>query len=47
MSVFYAALKQLGVVVLDGTKDEAHMAEDLELLRLDEADVAAVDAVLV
>ena len=46
MSVFYAALKQLGVVVLDGTKDEGHMAEDLELLRLDEADVAAVDGVL-
>lgn len=47
VSVFYAALKQLGVVVLDGTKDEGHMADDSELLRLDEADVAAVDAVLV
>ena len=47
VSVFYAALKQLGVVVLDGTTDEGHMADDSELLRLDEVDVAAVNAVLV
>ena len=48
VSVYYRALMQLGVVVLDGTKSMDHMREDLEVLEfeLDPADVAAIDAAL-
>ena len=44
VSVYYRALMQLGLVVLDGTKSTDHMREDLEVLEfeLDPADVAAV-----
>ena len=48
VSVYYRALMQLGVVVLDGTKSTDHMREDLEVLEfeLDPADVAAIDGAL-
>jgi diketogulonate reductase-like aldo/keto reductase len=48
VSVYYRALMQLGVVVLDGTKSMDHMREDLEVLEfeLDAADVAAIDGAL-
>ena len=48
VSVYYRALMQLGVVVLDGTKSTDHMREDLEVFEfeLDAADVAAIDRAL-
>ena len=48
VSVYYRALIQLGLVVLDGTKSTDHMREDLEVLEfeLDAADVAAIDRAL-
>ena len=48
VSVYYRALMQLGLVVLDGTKSTDHMREDLEVLEfeLDAADVAAIDGAL-
>ena len=48
VSVYYRALMQLGVVVLDGTKSTDHMREDLEVLEfeMDAADVAAIDGAL-
>jgi diketogulonate reductase-like aldo/keto reductase len=46
VSVYYRALIQLGVVVLDGTKSMDHMREDLEVFELDAADVAAIDGAL-
>ena len=48
VSVYYRALMQLGVVVLDGTKSTDHMREDLDVFEfeLDAADVAAIDGAL-
>ena len=48
VSVYYRALMQLGLVVLDGTKSMDHMREDQEVLEfeLDAADVAAIDRAL-
>ena len=48
VSVYYRALMQLGVVVLDGTKSTDHMREDLGVFEfeLDAADVAAIDGAL-
>ena len=48
VSVYYRALIQLGLVVLDGTKSTDHMREDLEVFEfeLDPADVAAIDGAL-
>ncbi|CAH0377940.1 unnamed protein product [Pelagomonas calceolata] len=48
VSVYYRALMQLGVVVLDGTKSMDHMREDLEVsdFELDAADVVAIDRAL-
>jgi len=48
VSVFYRALMQLGLVVLDGTKDAAHMRDDVDALSfvLDSRDVAVVDGLL-
>jgi 2,5-diketo-D-gluconate reductase A len=48
VSVYYRALMQLGVVVLDGTKSTDHMREDLDVFEfeLDAADVEAIDGAL-
>lgn len=46
VSVYYRALVQLGVVVLDGTKSMDHMREDLEVFELAAVDVAAIDGAL-
>ena len=48
VSVYYRALMQLGVVVLDGTKSTDHMREDVDVFEfeLDAADVAAIDGAL-
>ena len=51
VSVFYRALIQMGITVLDGTKDPRHMDEDVGVVagggfELPAADVAAVEALL-
>lgn len=50
VSVYYRALIQMGITVLDGTRDRAHMKEDVAVLQggfvLTPEDVAVVDRML-